>query len=154
MKEFFKAILALVVFFSATFLYAAQNSPVGEWKTVDDKTKKVESIVKIWKDSDGKLRGKIKSLVIKPGEEKNPLCDKCKGKLANKPIIGMTFLWGFKEKKKGNGNYWISGKILDPDDGKVYSCKMTMSKNKKSLVVRGYVGISLFGRSQTWLRNK
>ena len=60
----------------------------------------------------------------------------------------MTILWGLKDE----GEAWKGGQILDPDNGKTYRCKMTVSDDGRELDVRGYIGISLIGRTQTWLR--
>ncbi len=124
---------------------AAQDI-VGKWKTIDDKTHKAKSVVLIYKKSDGKYYGKIVKLYKDPGEDPNPKCDKCKGKLHNKPILGMVILTGLKKK---GPNLWDGGKILDPESGNVYDVKMWIENGK--LHVRGYLGWSLIGRSQVWL---
>lgn len=144
--------------FLGSLLYAAEQktadlkSPVGQWETIDDKTHKVTSTVTLWIEKDGVLHGKVADLVIDPGDDPNPVCDKCKGEKKDKPVKGMEILWGFKPERKGNLSKWVSGKILDPDEGEVYSCILTLKEDGKSLVVRGYIGIPLLGRSQTWVR--
>ncbi len=122
---------------------------VGYWKTIDDKTHKPKSIVHIYKAKDGKYYGRIVKLFRDPGEEQNPKCDKCPGDRKNKPIIGMVILT--KLQKVGD-NMWDHGRILDPGNGKIYDCKMWIEDGK--LQVRGYIGWSLIGRSQTWLPYK
>jgi len=131
---------------------STEESPIGVWKTIDDKTKDVTSEVQIWKAKNGKLYGRIIKLYPKPDEEPDPVCDKCEGKNKDKKILGMVILWGFTQDEKDSEKYWIKGKILDPDNGETYSCKLTVNEGGKSLVVRGYIGISLIGRSQTWIR--
>ncbi len=133
----------------AALLMVAQLSAqdiVGKWKTIDDKTHKAKSVILIYKKSNGQYYGKIVKLFKKPGEDPNPKCDKCKGKLHNKPILGMVILTGLKKKGK---NLWDGGKILDPESGNVYDVKMWLEGGK--LHVRGYIGWSLIGRSQVWL---
>lgn len=122
-------------------------SPVGVWKTIDDVTGKERSIVRII-EVNGELQGTVEKIFERPGDDPEHLCDKCKGELKDKPVIGMTIVWGLKDK----GDVWKGGKILDPDNGKTYSCKMELAENGKELNVRGFIGISLIGRTQTWYR--
>ena len=122
---------------------------VGYWKTIDDETHKPKSVVYIYKAKDGKYYGKIVKLFRGPDEEQNPKCDKCPGDRKNKPIIGMVILT--KLEKVGK-NMWDHGRILDPGNGKIYDCKMWIENG--NLQVRGYIGWSLIGRSQTWLPYK
>ena len=136
--------LALI---AAQIAFAAEPSAVGLWKTINDKTNKPESIVRIV-EMNGELTGKVEKIFVEPGEDANPRCEKCPGSFKDQPILGMTFLWGFKR----SGNKYAGGKILDPDEGQVYSCQMELSADGAKLNVRGYVGIPLFGRTQTWFR--
>jgi len=135
------------------YIYASEKmSPVGRWETIDDKTHDVASIVNLWLDDSGLLHGKIEKVIIKPGEDPQPVCKKCTDEKKNKPLVGMEILWDFKQEKKDDPTKWTSGKILDPDEGNVYSCNLTMNKDGKSLEVRGFIGIPWIGRSQTWNR--
>lgn len=142
-----KIIFFAVILLFFTVLSAQKLSPVGAWKTIDDVTGKPKSIVRLWTE-DGILYGKVEKLFRAPDEEQNPVCDKCKGDKKNKPIIGLTILWDMKQK----GDVWKSGKILDPKNGKIYGCKMQLLDNGNKLKVRGFLGISAFGRSQVWER--
>jgi uncharacterized protein (DUF2147 family) len=127
---------------------AAQSSaPAGLWKTIDDGTGKERSYVRIV-EVGGELQGKVEKIFPFPGDDPENLCDKCKGERKDQPVVGMTILWGLKDE----GGVWKGGEILDPDNGKTYRCKMTLSENGRELDVRGYIGISLIGRTQTWLR--
>ena len=125
----------------------AQNTPVGKWRTIDDKTGKVKSIVEIYEAGNGTLSGKVLQLV-NSDKGPNAICDLCKGANHNKPVTGMVIAWGLKHE----GDTWDDGKILDPKNGKVYSAKMTPINGGAKLEVRGYMGFSLLGRSQTWIR--
>ncbi len=125
------------------------TSPVGTWKTIDDETHEPKSLVKIV-EKHGKLYGTIIKLFRKPDEDQNPKCDKCEGALKDKPIIGMQILKGFSK----DGDEWSGGKILDPHNGKTYSCILEVLDGGKKLKVRGYIGISLIGRTQIWERVK
>ena len=127
--------------------FADSASPVGLWKTIDDETGEVKSLVRISEEG-GSLVGTIDKLFPKPGKDPNPVCDKCPGDKKDKPILGMVFLWGLTQQ----GEEWSGGSILDPDNGKTYKCKVRVEGTGGTLTVRGYIGFSLLGRSQTWIR--
>ncbi|MGQ3890665.1 DUF2147 domain-containing protein [Legionella sp. CNM-4043-24] len=143
MKQW-KTFLALV--FTVLFVPVAMagSSPAGTWTTIDDKTGQKRAVVRI-NVSGGNLSGTIMQIYPQPGD--TGICSKCPGAFKGKPIKGMTFVWGLKDK--GNG-VWEGGQILDPKTGKVYKAKITMEGNK--LYVRGYVGVSVLGRTQVWVR--
>lgn len=123
------------------------GSPVGLWKTIDDKTGRPRGVVRIY-EQHGELFGKIVSSVSP--EEAKQVCEKCSGERKNQPVIGMVILTGMKK----NGDEYSGGEILDPDTGWVYRCKMRLADGGKKLILRGYMGLSLLGRSQTWLREQ
>lgn len=127
--------------------YAQEASPVGVWKTIDDQTGKPKSLVRI-SEANGEYRGKVEKLFREPGEDQNPKCDKCEGALKDQPILGMTIIIGMKK----DGDEYNGGKILDPGNGKVYKSKMSLDDGGKKLNVRGYIGVPMLGRTQTWLR--
>ena len=124
---------------------ADMTSAVGDWVTIDDKTGKPKSVVRISQVGD-ELRGSV--LKIMDTVKKNAVCEKCKGTNKDKPIIGLVMMWGLKKSSKG----WGGGAILDPDNGKVYKAKMSLFENGKKLNVRGFIGFALLGRTQTWIR--
>lgn len=113
----------------------------GKWKTIDDETKQAKSIVEIYKKSDGKYYGKVSQLLIKPAD---PNCTACKDDRKGKPILGMEIIRGLKKED----NEFTGGTITDPKTGKTYKC--TITKDGDQLNVRGYIGLSLIGRTQTW----
>ncbi|TFW10325.1 DUF2147 domain-containing protein [Oxalobacteraceae bacterium OM1] len=134
----------------ASFGAAAQQaSPVGVWKTIDDASGKPKALIRIT-DNRGEYRGKIEKLYREPGEDPNPKCEKCEGNLKDQPVLGMTILIGMKQ----DGDEWNGGKILDPANGKVYNSKMSLAENGKKLNVRGYIGVPMLGRTQTWVREE
>jgi len=137
-------LLSLISFFCLTVLNA--QTIVGKWKTIDDETNKAKSVVEIYQGGDDKYYGKIIKLYRDASEDQNPLCTKCDedGGKYNKPIIGMIII--AKMEKKGNS--WEKGTILDPNNGNVYDCEMEIKNGK--LEVRGYLGFSFIGRTQTW----
>ena len=122
-----------------------QLEPLGHWRTFDDLTGLERGVVAI-SAKDGLLNGVIVS-TIDP-EEGRHVCEKCVGEQHNQPILGLKILHGLRQ----DGDEWTGGRILDPETGVVYRCKVHMEDNGRKLVLRGYLGISLLGRSQTWLR--
>jgi uncharacterized protein (DUF2147 family) len=130
-------------------LAQAQATPVGVWKTIDDATKKEKSLVQIT-ESGGVLTGKIEKL-LDPATKPDAVCDKCSDDRKDKPILGLTIITGVK-KSAAADDLWDGGHILDPNDGKVYKVRLMPADGGKKLEVRGYIGLPLLGRTQTWLR--
>jgi len=122
-------------------------TPVGLWQTYDDKKGDLRSTVRL-EVQGGELVGTIVKAFTRPGEPVPPVCDRCPGEFKDQPIEGLRFLWGLK----GTGRQWDGGRVLDPEDGKVYRVKLTLSPDGQKLDVRGYIGVSMFGRTQTWKR--
>ena len=127
----------------------SQTSPVGQWMTLDDATGKATSVVSIWEEND-KLYGRIEKLIDTDPKDLDPRCDRCEGELKSKPLIGLRILWDLKKDDDG----WSGGRILDPDSGKVYKCTIAMEHDGRKLKVRGFIGFSLLGRTQYWLRQE
>jgi len=140
-------ILTVILCFATVSLFAENLSPIGYWKTIDDETGQAKSIVKIWIENN-ELQGKVIKLFRKPEEEQNPVCAKGSGELEGKPILGATIMRGLKDK----GEWWAGGYILDPKKGKTYKCKIRVVENGEKLLVRGFIGFSFIGRTQTWLK--
>jgi len=136
--------LLIVAFFFCQMSFS--QTIFGKWKTIDDETGKEKGIVEIYEKS-GKVFGKI--IDILDIEHKHNKCEKCEGEDKNKPILGLIILKGLIK----DGDIYTGGKITDPKNGKSYHCKITLD-GKDKLIVRGYIGIPLFGRSQTWIRLK
>ncbi|WP_108867267.1 DUF2147 domain-containing protein [Aquimarina aquimarini] len=140
--NFCKVIFVSILFVSGTI--TAQKQIVGMWKTIDDTTEKPRSIVEIY-NKGNKLFGKIKKILNE--EERNNLCTACNGANYNKPIEGMLII---KDLKK-NGNEYEDGTILDPENGKIYRCKIWVDEDNPSILnVRGY--ISFLYRTQQWVK--
>ena len=137
------------VFLAAASVHAAETSPAGLWKTIDDRSGQAKGLIRI-NEIAGKFEGKIDKIFPKPGDDPAPRCEKCEGSLHNQPVLGLTFLWGFTKQ----GDEYEGGEILDPESGKIYRAKMKLIDGGKKLEVRGFIGFSIFGRSQTWLREE
>lgn len=143
-------LLSLVIMLVQTIAIAANNSPVGLWKTIDDVTGKPKSIMRI-SESNGVLSATIVKILPAPGKYKNGVCDDCVGTYHNKPLEGVTVMRGMKAEANNPGN-WSGGKITDPKNGKTYRCAIQLTNGGQSLNVRGYMGIQLLGRTQVWNR--
>jgi uncharacterized protein (DUF2147 family) len=139
-------IVSVMLLWTMTSALAA-GSPVGKWKTIDDETKQAKSIIEIYEQG-GVMFGRIIELLEEKDGGRGNLCDKCKGDDFNKPIVGMVILKGLK----ADGNEYSGGTIMDPASGKVYKCKIEVIEGGAKLKVRGFIGISLAGRNQFWLK--
>jgi uncharacterized protein (DUF2147 family) len=140
---------ALQLLAPAAALAQAPNlqSPVGLWQTIDDRTGKPRGVVRIF-EAQGHLYGEIVR-AFDPNEAA-AVCQKCKDDRKDRPVQGLQVIRGLAP----DGDRWSGGTILDPETGDIYRCSMRLADGGEKLVVRGYLGISLLGRSQTWLRTR
>ncbi len=139
MKQLFTLLFCITVMASMQ-----SQSVIGKWKTIDDATGEAKSIVEVFSKS-GKIYAKVVD-ILDPAT-KNNLCKQCSGEDKNKPILGLTIIKGLSK----DGSEYNSGEILDPKNGKLYKCALTL-ESKDKLKVRGYIGFSLLGRTQYWHR--
>jgi uncharacterized protein (DUF2147 family) len=138
-------IAAAVLLFSAGFA-AAQATPVGLWKTIDDDGKTEKSLVRI-SEKDGVLSGKIEK-IFDPAKQDSK-CDKCSDERKDKPTLGMEIIRNVKQDAEDK-SVWTGGEILDPKDGKTYRTRFKPIEGGKKMEMRGY--IAFFFRTQTWVR--
>lgn len=147
----FSKILGVSLLVFSTITLAA--SPAGLWKTIDDKTGKPRSLIRV-----NEANGTYSAVVekgLRADDTGDALCDKCTGERKGQKIIGMTIAKNLKAKEGDNPNReYQGGEILDPENGKIYKCKIKLSEDGNKLEVRGFIGVSLFGRSQTWTREE
>ncbi|HET8765112.1 MAG TPA: DUF2147 domain-containing protein [Rhodanobacter sp.] len=144
--------LAFGLLLTAGPVLAANDTPAGTWKTIDDATHQAKSIVEI-SEHDGEYQAKIVKLLNRsPADIQRDgevaLCHACDGARKDKPIEGMVIMWGVRQ----DGDAWDGGKILDPKNGKTYKVKLSMLDGGRKLDVHGYIGFALLGRSQVWER--
>ena len=138
--------LLMLAAIPVTRLHSAEaTSPIGMWKTFDDKTGHARAIVRIY-ERDGKLFGEIQEVFTPGGETR--VCKFCTDERKNQPIIGLRII----RNMKPNGSEYTGGDILDPESGSVYRCKMHVEQDGARLIVRGYIGFALLGRTQIWQR--
>jgi uncharacterized protein (DUF2147 family) len=129
-------------------VFATQaESPVGRWQMIDDETNEPRGIVEVT-EVKGELQGRFVQAYPRPGEVPNAVCVKCEGERKDKPIVGMIILWGLK----ASGSNWSGGHILDPTKGKVYQATLSLADGGSKIRVRGFIGVALLGRTQTWIR--
>jgi len=139
MKQLFTLLFCITVMASMQ-----SQSVIGKWKTIDDATGEAKSIVEVFSKS-GKIYAKVVD-ILDPAT-KNNLCKQCSGEDKNKPILGLIIIKGLSK----DGSEYNSGEILDPKNGKLYKCALSL-ESKDKLKVRGYIGFSLLGRTQYWHR--
>jgi len=141
-----KSTLAAILFASLTLPALAQMSPVGTWHTMDEKTGEIKSQIVI-SEAGGVVSGKIDK-VLRKDAKPDAVCDECSDDRKGKPIVGLEIIRG--AKKAAGKDVWEDGKILDPENGKNYTLRLTPIEGGKKLEVRGSIGP--FGRTQTWVR--
>ena len=140
-----KSLIALALA-AAAGAVLAQATPVGLWKTIDDDGKTEKSLVRI-AETGAAVSGKVETIF--DAAKAKELCEKCTDERKDQPVAGMTIIRG---AKKGDDGVWAGGDILDPNNGKVYKLHLKPVDGGKKLEVRGYVGMPLLGRTQTWVR--
>ena len=141
---------SLRVFVGTLGLWAAGAvalaSPVGTWHTIDDKTQEVKSEI-VLTETNGVISGRVAKLLRKDAKQ-DAVCDECTDERKGKPLLGLEIIRG--AKKAEGKDVWEGGKILDPENGKEYTLRLTPTDGGAKLDVRGSVfGI---GRTQTWVR--
>lgn len=127
-------------------VHAAGLSPIGRWTVFDDDTGKPEAIIEI-RDRHGALYGWVDEILDQPRNAKPPRCTECEGDLKDAPIVGLHIVQDMRRED----DVW-RGHIMDPESGKTYNATLSLAEEGLKLEVRGYIGIPLFGRSQTWER--
>ncbi|HBG88915.1 MAG TPA: DUF2147 domain-containing protein [Stenotrophomonas sp.] len=148
MRKTFKTLLLALPLCLAALSAQAADSAAGRWKTIDDKTGKVKSIVEISQAANGALSGKVVE-ILQSDKGPNPVCDGCEGANKNKPVKGMTILWNLSQDM-GSHSKWSGGTILDPANGKTYKSKLELQPGGGKLDVSGC--IAFICRTQTWVR--
>jgi len=142
-------IAALLVALSSSFSVFAQEI-TGTWIQIDDKTGSPTALIEIQEQQNGTYSGKIIKVTPRPGYTPREKCFKCPPPYTDKPILGLEI---FNSLQHVNGNNYANGRVLDPLTGKIYGLKGRVSSNGKRFILRGYVGISALGRTQTWIKS-
>jgi uncharacterized protein (DUF2147 family) len=125
----------------------AQATPAGLWKSIDDKSKKERSLIRI-NEVGGVYSGRIEKL-LDPDTKPDAVCEACTDERKGKPVVGMPLIRNVKQNADDK-EVFDGGDIVDPDNGKVYRLRLKPIDGGKKLEVRGYIGP--FYRNQVWLR--
>ena len=143
-----KSLVAAAVLALGAGMAFAQATPVGLWKTIDDDGKTEKSLVRISENS-GVLSGTIEK-VFDPSKQ-DAKCDKCSDERKDKLVVGMNIIRNIKQDADDKG-LWAGGEILDPNTGKIYKARLKPIDGGKKMEMRGYIGMPMLGRTQTWVR--
>lgn len=153
----FNAIRAFLLVLAFSAASAMANGLDGRWIIAGEKPGEIVSIVRLeptGSGADALFRGFIEMLTVKPGENPNPKCNKCSGANKDAPIKGMEFITGLKRAApSANGEIaFEDGKVIDPESGKSYRCKMVLATDGQSVKVTYYLGF--LSQSEVWTRTK
>jgi len=138
---------AMLILSSPAPATEGEPTPLGVWRVIGDISGEAEALVRI-NERDGVYEGTIVEVFARPGVAPDSRCELCPGERKDQPVKGLTILTGLTR----HGDKYDGGEILDPDSGDLYRCMVSVSADNRKLYVRGYLGFSLFGRTQTWLR--
>jgi uncharacterized protein (DUF2147 family) len=127
----------------------AEANPVGLWKSVDDESNEETAVIRI-SERDGALVGEIVE-ILDAKAKPDAVCVPCTDDRRDAPILGLAIIRDVKPNGSTEGP-WDGGEILDPNNGKVYKLRLSLAERGQRLLVRGYVGRPMFGRTQVWHR--
>jgi uncharacterized protein (DUF2147 family) len=144
---FLTAVIAALLSVYTGQTFAAEPTAAGLWQAVDDDTHQPNAWFLV-QDHNGVFDGTIVRMFLKPGDDTNAACDGCKDDRHGKPWLGLDIVRGMRR----DGLSYRDGTIVDPRNGSVYSAEMTLTPDNMTLIVRGYLGISLLGKNQYWTR--
>ncbi len=134
--------IVIVILVVASFNFNSAQNIFGKWKTIDDETGETKSIVEIY-ENNGKVYGKIVDILT---DNRDAICSKCEDDKKDKPVLGMVIIDGLKKEDE----VYEGGTILNPENGKVYKCRLKIEEDEDTLQVRGYV--AFFYKTQYWKR--
>jgi uncharacterized protein (DUF2147 family) len=143
-----KTTLIALALAGASLAAAAQSTPAGLWKTIDDDGKTEKSLVRITENA-GTFSAKVEKIF--EAAKQDARCEECSDERKNQPVLGMTIVKGVRANLDDKA-LWDGGEILDPNNGKTYKVRMKPIDGGKRIEVRGYIGAPLLGRTQTWIR--
>ncbi len=139
-----RALAAILLACISCAAAAPDLTPLGLWTTIDDRSGKVRSEVRIY-ERDGALHGRIEKIIL-PG--KHNRCVACTDERRDQPALGLVIIRDMKR----DGEAWTGGDVLDPENGRVYAATLRLEDEGRVLRLRGFIGVPLFGRTQTWTR--
>lgn len=133
----------------AVSAHARGGELAGLWQEYDDRTGKVEALIRIERTPAGVYEGKIEKLFLDVAPNMPSACTRCTGSLRGQPLLGLRILSGMRRQDTLN---FDGGEIVDPEDGKVYRCHIRMAEDGNTIEVTGYIGVKWLGQSETWRR--
>lgn len=146
-KQSLRAAAAVLFASLMTSAYASEPTIAGVWQQIDPGTGLVGGLIG-FKEKNGLWEGYIVKMYPKPGDPVNPVCSGCTDDRKDQPVLGLRLI----QNAKRDGLSYKGGAILDPRNGSQYSVELTLAPDNETLTVRGYLGLTLFGQSQTWKR--
>lgn len=135
----------LSTLFMTNTIIGQSQSILGQWITIDDKNGNEVSIVEFYKAGD-KVNAKVVKILPKG---KTTHCNNCPGERKNKSLINMDIIWDLER----SGDIWTNGTIIEPKGGRTFDCSVWLAEDPNMIKVRGSIGVSILGRTQTWKRN-
>ncbi|HXX86000.1 MAG TPA: DUF2147 domain-containing protein [Casimicrobiaceae bacterium] len=142
-----RSILAAIGAFHLATAAADPATIAGRWITFDSDSGQGRAVVEIVREGP-RATGRITELFLRQGEDPAPNCERCTGADQGRPIVGLTILV-LEAEADGRG---FHGTVLDPEEGRTYRCKVTLTPDGRELRLRGFAGFEIFGRTETWLR--
>jgi uncharacterized protein (DUF2147 family) len=139
------------LFFLLVFSPLAWGDLTGLWQEYDDDTGKLAALIRIDKRPDNVYEGVVEKVFLNAGETSDQLCTRCRGDLHNHTLLGLPILTDMKRKDR---THYEGGQILDPDDGKIYRCRIQLDEDENTLQVTGFNNFSWIGQSEIWRRAK
>lgn len=149
MTLLFRSAIVFILLFTISTRACAGGDLVGLWQEYDDDTGSLVALIRVEKLPDNTYEGRIEKIFPDAVEDSELICRLCPGALRNHPLIGLRILSGMKRKDELS---FESGKILDPDDGKTYRCRIRLSEDGNTIEITGYLNLNWIGQSEIWRR--
>lgn len=148
------SLIASACILMCSSVFAATPTPnalLDDWRILDSRSGVIESIMRFEQEKDGSYSGTVIKSAPNPLIRLYETCVKCPAPFTDKPIVGMKVLWGFKQDDK-HPERFNDGYAFDPKNGKTYKARIRISSDQRRMMLRGYIGTPMIGRTEVWLR--